>query len=230
MTRAKRLKQEEADRSLTETEEDVLKRRQMIHRLISYLNLPGNWTHPALLTDRDLRSKDKKFDKFFLYNRWLKPQFDRGRGISVVGDGVSVRRSTLPGIGSGLFADKDFEVGDLITEFIGNIVHDDSARKLADEGRATHIVSAKYGNLNLDGSASLRLPHGLGGGHFANDGRFHPVEGMPAPGTNAKQFWREDKSMAITRVFLVATRPIEAGDEIFTTYGEEYWARHASQH
>lgn len=139
---------------------------------------------------------------------------------ALVGQGVEVRRSGLPDAGNGLFATRDFRRHELVTEYQGVELPASSIRELVTEqgwARASHTISLR-GPTVLDGLKDPKAAVGRGGASFANDAR------CPAL-TNAAFSWRAASRSEPhkSRVFLRAKRDIAAGEEIFVSYGSDYW-------
>lgn len=133
---------------------------------------------------------------------------------------LAVRPSTLEGAGRGLFVTAPLPRGAVITDFDGERVD----RAQAMSRNPSHMRVVLYQFLYIDG---LREPlPGRGWGSFANDPRdpqrvnaafrnVWPWRGAPTP-----------------RVALCATRALRPGEEVFVSYGRDYWARlaDAQQH
>ena len=151
----------------------------------------------------------------------------RRQPIATVGNGVSVRRSLIPhpDANNGLFADRPFAAGAIITEYAGQILGREEAAKLKDK---TYLRGLSSQHFVLDG---LREPfHGAGGASFANHSAprganavFHrqisDYAGLPRGGIFA----------STERVFLKAKRHIAANEEITVWYGKHFWVRGAEQ-
>lgn len=145
-----------------------------------------------------------------------------------IGHGVSVKKSTIPEAGNGLFADRIFFKGNIITEFDGEIIDREEARKREIECQASHIIGLDY-DTKLDGKFEPK--YGKGGGSFANDP-------MDSQSVNTKKVTidkvlikgcQRSGHKTLTRKFLVATKLIKSGDEIFVNYGSDYWKRNLGQ-
>lgn len=141
--------------------------------------------------------------------------------IAVIGNGVVVKPSTLPGAGLGLFASRPFKKNEIITEYVGRIISKTEAVHIthADPARATHFCALSLNHSVIDG---LRTPVvGMGGASFANDSNKHPPYNS--------RFYTTEKPMPklpdhrtgnleLKRLFLKAKQNIEANDEIFVDY------------
>lgn len=127
-----------------------------------------------------------------------------------VGHGVSVRPSRMAGGGKGLFADRVFAKGDIITRYSGRKISRSEADRLRreDAGNASHMRKTGDQRFIIDG---LREPVvGRGGGSFANQAH------GPADANNAK-FHNVGGG-----VVLVATKPIRRGGEVTIFYGTDF--------
>jgi len=85
----------------------------------------------------------------------------RGKGCRI-GFGVSVRPQE--GMGNGLLATKQFEKGDVITQYEGYIIGRREAEEMG--SKATHIIS--IGPIIIDGFKDPSNLKGRGGGSFVN--------------------------------------------------------------
>jgi SET domain-containing protein len=119
---------------------------------------------------------------------------------------LTVKISTIPNSGKGLFAKKPIAKGSYITEYLGKIStwkdadHDDGNNPYIYYINRKHVIDAK-------GSKALA--------HYANDASgFKKIKGL----TTNSEYVVEG-----TRVFIVAKRDIAKGEEIFVGYGKDYW-------
>jgi uncharacterized protein len=120
-----------------------------------------------------------------------------------------LKRSNIPGAGLGLFTDEPFKKGDTVIEYLGEIITWAEALKRDEKGEGGYVfyVTSKHCIDAYPQADSL--------GKYANDARgFSRVEGMK---NNAEYETRKKKA------FIVATRNIEAGEEILVWYGKDYW-------
>jgi uncharacterized protein len=124
---------------------------------------------------------------------------------------LEVKKSRIPGAGKGLFAKEVFKRGDRVIEYTGEIVTwaECQRRNEALDGvgmyyfyvsdkkciDAQHVPEslARYAN---DASGLVRLPG------FRNNARFEVIKSKP---------------------YIIASRTIKPGDEIYVAYGKEYW-------
>ena len=98
--------------------------------------------------------------------------------------------------GLGLFADEDIKKGEMIIEYIGNILTDAETDKIPD---SRYIFSVSK-NHNIDGTPRWNLAR------YCN----HSCDGNAESDVKKK------------RVFVKAIKNIKKGDEIMYDYGEEY--------
>lgn len=139
------------------------------------------------------------------------------RRLPTVGAGLSVRDSQIPKAGNGLFADRAFAKGEVVTFVDGPVVSDTVVRD-RDQGLNTHVVTLMTHFLVVD---ALREPKLLcGGGSFANDA-------MRKGAYNVRfEIWDcADVERFGKVVVLRALRDIAAGEEVFVSYGPGYWRK-----
>lgn len=127
---------------------------------------------------------------------------------------VYVQESTLLKAGRGLFAAERIAAGQPICEYVGDCITFQDARKRRLEGKATHIRSLISMAWCIDGINTDT------GGAMANDAgpdrenaemiSFHATDNL---------FHRNPRH---SLVYLRALCTIEAGEEIFVDYGEDY--------
>lgn len=168
--------------------------------------------------------------------------------LHVLGDGaIELRLSSVPNGGFGLFALRDFTIGEPITEYAGQLVTFAEAQKRRNAGMASHIRSHVPLRFAIDGQRltdgtpitdPLKQLNGRGIGAYANHGTvallnadFDRVDSSH----NLEQLDRFvagsptaciDPEQRVT--FLRATRPIRRNAEIFVDYGRDYWRLHQS--
>lgn len=132
--------------------------------------------------------------------------------VGTIGNGVTVKPSLLPHAGNGLFTLRRFLKNELITEYCGKRISWEEACQLRCLGKHSHIRKITALHEAIDG---LREPVlGQGGASFAND---DPDK------INAVFTGRFDHGTAMERVYLKATRDLEADEEVYVSYGEDYW-------
>lgn len=106
--------------------------------------------------------------------------------------------------GLGLFAGEDIKKGEMIIEYIGNILTDKETDKIPDS-RYIFSVSKNY---NIDGTPRWNLAR------YCN----HSCDGNAESDVKKK------------RVFIKAIKNIKKGDEIVYDYGEEYFLEFLKGH
>jgi hypothetical protein len=140
---------------------------------------------------------------------------------ATIGSGVEVAPSEILGAGEGLFAQRPFKKGALITGVDGNLISYKEADELKAKGQHTHIRTLIRQHLCVNGLKVHPAPEGRGGGTYANDGR-----GNPDFPNNAEFHTINILDGTLPLCFLRATADIEPGDEILTSYGRQYWQLH----
>jgi SET domain-containing protein len=111
---------------------------------------------------------------------------------------VSVRESSVPGIGLGVYADRLFKRGDLLGVYTGAIRQQEET-----------LENGRYA-MAIDNEMVIDASVGGNWTRYINDGR----HGFSKSKVNAKCY---------TDMEIRATRRIYPGDEIFISYGAEYW-------
>ena len=153
---------------------------------------------PVELVDRD--------DRAFLYE-------ERLIRLSSIGRGLRVGRSGIAAAGNGLFATRPFAANEWITWYEGEDVDRDVVMAMRANQTATHLITRGVRLDLIDGIRSSDAVLGSGAASLANDARDDRY-------TNSK-FVTDTPN-----VYLRATKPIAAGEEIFVSYGLDYWALH----
>ena len=121
-------------------------------------------------------------------------------------DHLYVGDSTIPHTGKGLFTSTPIEKGELIIEYTGEITNWEAVRHDASNAyiyfvNEDHIINAK------------NTPEAIA--RYANDAHgLTRIRGL----NNNSRFVNIDG-----RVFIKATKHIDAGSEILVEYGKEYW-------
>ncbi|OYU97327.1 MAG: SET domain-containing protein-lysine N-methyltransferase [Bacteroidetes bacterium B1(2017)] len=124
---------------------------------------------------------------------------------------LEIKKSGIPNAGKGLFAKALFKRGDRVIEYTGEEITWAQCKKRNEEldgvGAYYFYVSnrkcidaqhrpdslARYAN---DASGIVRIPG------IRNNARFEVIKGKP---------------------YIIASRNIKPGDEVFVSYGKEYW-------
>ena len=119
-------------------------------------------------------------------------------------------KSTLPNAGKGLFTNVEIPKGEKIVQYKGEIITWKECEKRfgEDEGGYAFYVTSKH---CID---AYFTPQHLA--RYANDARgLSRIKGI----TNNSVY----ETMKDKKVFIVSTKKIPAGAEIFVSYGDEYW-------
>ncbi len=133
--------------------------------------------------------------------------------FATIGFGVCVKPSQISHAGNGLFAKQFFAKNALVTEFEGKHIYSQSK---VNELVATHVRTVSFGYHYIDGNVPIQL--GKGGAAFANDAtQLTDFKNN----TTFKKIW--DRKQARYRIFLKATKDIQTNEEIFVSYGKDYW-------
>ena len=126
---------------------------------------------------------------------------------------VYIKKSQLPKAGKGLFVEQEYRRGDIICEYEGEFVPWSECEKRAQEGHEGYVFFISK-NRCVD---AYFTPWAMG--RYANDARgIGRVSGL----TNNAQYEIKRRN-GEQRVFIVATRTILPGQEVFVHYGEDYW-------
>ena len=121
-----------------------------------------------------------------------------------------VDSSTIPNSGKGLFAKRDFKKGEFICKFTGEIIDSDELYKRDIGGPRSHYF-IDMGNKTLDVYKSKGLAR------YANDAEgLTKIKGKK---NNSSIYMDDDEKY----VYIAATKNIKAGEEIFVSYGKDYW-------
>ena len=148
-----------------------------------------------------------------------------------------VRESTILDIGMGLFASQDCPKGTLLTCYPGDALvdldnddDDDDKITWGSLGEFTlhqeymlRAIQDNWGIVAMDGSDTDDFTYL---GHYANDGAKRPLCEQEL-GTyvieSSNQANAEHRPLQDCHMVTVATKAIQKGDEIFVTYGPDYW-------
>lgn len=121
----------------------------------------------------------------------------------------TVKKSNIPNAGKGLFIKRDAKKGERIVEYIGEIITEAELDRRAEKdiyGYAFYISKRKC----ID---AYYLPEELA--RYANDAKgLTRVKGLK--NNCSYEIWKN-------RGWIKAERNIKAGEEIFVSYGDEYW-------
>ncbi|MET4694264.1 SET domain-containing protein [Endozoicomonas lisbonensis] len=136
-----------------------------------------------------------------------------------IGHGLTVSESTIAGAGNGLFADQDIDKGEFITWYGGPVINVDSEER---EKLSEHYEDWSH-LAGIDRHTVIQSPKqpepGMGGGGFINDGIniFTPPNVTFVP-ISERQC-----------IYIKSLRPIDKGEELFVSYGTDYWKRFQDQ-
>lgn len=121
---------------------------------------------------------------------------------------VEVRLSNIKDAGFGLFAKSTIKKGDLISEFTGELIDNNQVEILSSKRKMLYLIDWDE-NYTLDVEKSDCFAK------YAND-----AEGLKLIKNlknNSKISWYNNK------LFLEATKDIKQNEEIYVSYGKEYW-------
>lgn len=124
-----------------------------------------------------------------------------------------LRKSKLPKAGKGLFSNQKFTRGDIVCEYEGEILPWSECLERAEQGYEGYVFFITR-NYCID---AYFTPEAIG--RYANDARgISRVEGLR---NNAQYEIKTRKGEK--KVYIVATRTINPGDEVLVDYGDDYW-------
>lgn len=121
---------------------------------------------------------------------------------------LTVKKSTLPGAGKGLFTKVLIPKGTRIIEYKGKVMTWAEVEKMADDRNGYVFYFSR--NYVIDGWKTKK-----GIAHLANDA--NGIGRIPGVKNNSEYVTEK------RRCFVVATKEIPAGSEILVGYGAEYW-------
>ncbi|KAJ0398746.1 hypothetical protein P43SY_009814 [Pythium insidiosum] len=131
-------------------------------------------------------------------------------GATPYQDGVEARDSLIEGAGRGLFATRRHARGDVVCEYVGEILENRVAWKLPDKAYLMKLGDGKY----VD---ARRCEHVLA--RFINDCR-----------DKRRYNVAFEKRPAENKALVVALRDIEVDEELFVDYGRFYWIAYNLMH
>ena len=140
-----------------------------------------------------------------------EPTITLNAAVPALNSSVTVKRSQIAAAGKGLFAKKDFQVGDVVATYGGIVMHADEYKRLPESKRNYGMAIENHTNYIVDGTKS----YGIHKGRWIND-PFHTNFAL-----NVKSKWNN----ADKRIEIKATKPIKKGDEIFINYGAGFHQR-----
>lgn len=119
---------------------------------------------------------------------------------------LSIKESTLPGAGKGLFTTGPIAKGEIITEYTGDIRTWKEVEYDADNAYIYYVNRNRVIDARNNLSSLAR---------YANDAQgLQRIKGI----TNNATYVNKKN-----RIYIVALKDILAGSEIFVSYGKEYW-------
>lgn len=127
----------------------------------------------------------------------------------VVEPWVSVKTSSIPGAGHGVFADRDFAQGQVLAYYTGGVI--DMAHRPNIENTYLFDLETENEEMVVDGNRCGNFTR------FLNDGA---IDEYYRPLSAAKS--RENVAFIETGA-IYALCDIPEGDEIFISYGADYW-------
>jgi histone H4 len=165
----------------------------------------------------------------------------RWQGLKVhamtVGHGLTVKPSTIPAAGRGLFADAVFKPGDFITRYEGKPAEGSGSRTQNHGRDRVDWKRDKDGLITKQRAAKERANDWFASSHFRSlkqgsdmvvDGITEPVQGKGGgPMINDRRLGRAGANADFVpignAVYMVAIKNINPGQEIFADYGSKYW-------
>jgi len=137
-----------------------------------------------------------------------------------------VKESTILGAGLGVFARKHLPAGAVVTKYQGSVLTlREYIQLVVSNDLRTHYVIAISETEQLVPDALNVFPsHACG--HMVNDGHCMTLEAYEADLIRYKATMERDNNARFDKEqrAIVAVRDIEAGDEVFISYGYAYWA------
>lgn len=134
---------------------------------------------------------------------------------ATVGNGLEVKASTLKHAGNGCFTTKTFKKGEYVTEYDGQRIGWEDAKRRRRLGIDAYIRTLYFGWIYIDGLCDPEAVKGKGGGSFVNDGKDCKINNLT--------WYLDDREGGTPRMLLKASRNIQTGEELFVSYGKTYW-------
>ncbi len=123
-------------------------------------------------------------------------------------ESLEIKTSQIPGTGLGLYTKVNIKKGDLISEFTGEFIDNKELEILLKQKSFYYLIC-------WDEEKTLNVENSNCFAKYANDAKgFTRIDGLK---NNAKIVWHEEK------LFISATKKINSGQEIFVSYGKDYW-------
>jgi hypothetical protein len=133
--------------------------------------------------------------------------------IPVLGSGIELRVSRIPGAGRGIYTSRDFEVNEMITTYFGHTFGERQREHMQKEGVGTHCKPLQLKHSYLDG-VKVALT-GMGAGQLANQGSKSTI--------NCDWIYLDVRGGSKI-LGLRATRFIHPGEELYVNYGTKFWS------
>ena len=162
-------------------------------------------------------------------SRYKIIDYDAREALTCGQVGIRVGKSSIPGAGSGLFVEKKWKRGHAITEYDGDVIDHESCIWMRSHKMASHIITLHSMSCAISG---LKTPvDGRGAGSFVNaslkgitpNARFVSTEKhlLDVPRCKRGGFVR------LKRIWVVALRDLDVGEEVVCSYGRCYWRSRA---
>ena len=181
----------------------------------------------------------EEFDKH-LHNKYIESlkymQIDLTKNIKT--NNFDIRKSTIAGAGNGLFTNIDIKKNDIVCYYPPVIIWDHTTQNIIhnfdnfDINNLNNFYTSDYvytsHKISIIGFKDTIINNDMYLGHIANDNNYNPKKiysnnknncvFKKTPFELTTDSFKDNKSLA-----LIATRDIKIDDEIFVTYGKEYW-------
>lgn len=124
---------------------------------------------------------------------------------------MGLRIGKVPGYGRGVFATRPFAVGERITPYVGDVEVGPASH--GEHGGSKYVLARKA-DVSVDAARRNTAP-----GRLINDPR-----GMKSPtGARLRANCKFAIDHARRRIFMVATAPVNTGDQLLVPYGNAFW-------
>lgn len=178
---------------------------------------------PSVAYQESIKYQQKKKERMLQFATatevWGKGENDR----------IEVKYHRNKDMGRSVWAKRDFKLGEKITSHGGvYVTSDDDNANVEDDDYVLRI----NGNTLVDGHP--RWPESDGhDGKFINDAgpgapikSYHPITGLElGPNCRFSVGYIMVNASKKRVIWIVATRPITKGDELFLSYGRDFWKR-----
>jgi len=158
--------------------------------------------------------------------------------VFTVGNGLTIKRSSIKQAGKGLYTSERIKKNQLITYYSGAVSAripvaslEPSFRSHARRINGHYVIYGNYTEegIPIDLTQNTAQVDGKGGAAFINAMKSEPSRNncdwfvFRASGANTLLFEDEDPFRIV--ILIYALRDIEVGEELFIDYGEEYWKK-----